>query len=218
MNLVLDEDVAEILSLAHGRPAGVLQRMEAHARDRNFPIVGPDVGALLRVVATMVDAERVFEFGSGFGYSGAWFAGAIPETGEIHLTDYDEDNAATARAFLRDGGYEDRATVHVGDAMDVFGDTSGAFDVVLIDHEKRMYTDAFHMAADRVAEGGVIVADNMLAGPTSPDAVRRVLAGDGDDDDVAAAIGRYIETVRDDERFETALVPLGEGVALSVKR
>jgi predicted O-methyltransferase YrrM len=192
--------------------------MTTYGREHSFPIVGPAVGRFLRVAATMVDAERIFEFGSGFGYSAVWFAGALPETGEIVLTDYDGDNLDRAREFMRDAGYDELATYRAGDAVQSFEATDGDFDVVLIDHEKERYTDAFERAADELADGGVVIADNVMDGPVEPADVAAVLDGADPTDATTAGIVDYVETVRDDPRFETSLVPLGQGIAVSVER
>lgn len=210
--------VASLLDLANGDPDPVLERMEEYGRERDFPIVGPNVGRFLRVATRMVGAERVFEFGSGFGYSAVWIAGALPADGEIVLTDYDDENLDRARGFIDDAGYGALSTYHSGDAMRAFQETSGSFDVVLIDHEKRRYVDAFDLAAERIPDGGLVVADNMMDGPVDPEHVEAALDGDEPVDETTAGIASYIERVRDDPGFETVLVPLGQGIAVSVKR
>jgi predicted O-methyltransferase YrrM len=211
---MLSEDVERVVDLAGADPEPLLAEMTAHGRERDFPIVGPAVGRLLRTLARLADAERVFEFGSGFGYSAAWFAGALPDDGELVLTDYDEANLAEAREFLREGGYDDLVRYETGDALDTFRATDGDFDVVLVDLEKHRYVEAFDLARDRVREGGLLVADNMLAGPMTPADVRAALEGEATGDH-ASGIARYIERVRDDDGFETSIVPLGEGIAVS---
>jgi len=215
---LLTDPVESLLRLGAGEPEPVTQAMEDHAADIDFPIVGPNIGRLLRVAATMVDAERVFEFGSGFGYSAVWFADALPADGDLHLTDYDATNLDQAREFLEQAGYADLASFHTGDAIEAFEETTGSFDVVLIDHEKSRYVDAFELAADRVAEGGIIVADNMMAGPTEPDHVAAALSSAEPVDETTGGIAAFIERVREDPRFETALVPLGEGISICVNR
>lgn len=215
---LLPDAVESILRLGADEPEPVIEAMERHASEVDFPIVGANVGRLLRVAATMVDAERVFEFGSGFGYSAVWFAGALPADGELHLTDYDATNLDRATEFLERAGYADLATFHTGDAMKAFEETTDSFDVVLIDHEKARYVDAFELAADRLADGGIIIADNMMAGPTEPEHVAAALSGEKPVDDTTEGIAAYVDRVREDPRFETALVPLGEGVSISVDR
>ena len=218
MSMILPDDIEELLALANPEPDDTLEAMDEHGRERDFPTVGPDVGRFFRFLATTVAAERVFEFGSGFGYSGAWWLDALPADGELVLTDYDADNLAEAREFLDD--YRDGTTIRYedGDAMETYGRYEGPWDLVLIDHDKTMYTDAFQRVRDDLAPGGVVVADNMMAGPVDPEHVTAALAGDDPIDDHTAGVVEYIETVRDDPDFETAFVPLGEGVGVSVKR
>ena len=215
---LLPDAVETILRLGAGDSEPVIEAMEEHAAATDFPIVGANVGRLLRVAATMVDAERVFEFGSGFGYSAVWFAGALPADGDLHLTDYDATNLDRATEFLERAGYADLATFHAGDAMTAFEETTGSFDVVLIDHEKARYVEAFELAVDRVTDGGIIIADNMMAGPTEPEHVARALSGEKPVDETTEGIAAYVHRVREDPRFETALVPLGEGISISVFR
>ena len=218
MSTILDPTIESLLSMGNGDPEPVLQRMADYGRDRDFPIIGPDAGQFLRVVATVVGAERVFEFGSGFGYSAVWFAGALPESGDIYLTDYDVKNLDRAREFMVEAGHGDIAHYRDGDALQSFDTTTGHFDVVLIDHEKSRYVDAFERAEDRLVDGGIVIADNAMAGPVEPAAVEAALGGSDPIDEVTEGIVTYIETVRDHPAFESALVPLGEGLVVSVKQ
>ncbi|MFW6003036.1 MAG: O-methyltransferase [Halanaeroarchaeum sp.] len=218
MTDILAESVESLLELGNDGSDPVVESMESYASERNFPIVGPSVGRFLRVAATMVEAERVFEFGSGFGYSAVWTAAALPDDGEIFLTDYDEENLDRARKFLDRAGYGRQARYRAGDAMTAFAETSGQFDLVLVDHEKARYAAAFEQVADRVRDGGIVVADNMMDGPVDPEDVESALAGADPVDERTAGIVSYIERVRDDPDFESVLVPLGQGIAVSVRR
>lgn len=218
MSTILEPTIESLSRLGNGDPEPPLQKMEKYGRERDFPIVGPDVGQFLRVVATVAGAERVFEFGSGFGYSATWIAGALPESGEIYLTDYREKNLDRAREFMVEAGHEDLAHYCAGDALQSFQTTTGPFDVVFIDHEKSRYTDAFDRAKDRIADGGIVIADNAMAGPVEPAAIEAALDGSEPMDEVTEGIVSYIETVRDHPHFESVLVPLGEGLVVSVKR
>ena len=218
MSKILDPTIESLLRLGNDEPEPTLQRMEDYGRERDFPIVGPDVGQFLRVAATVVGAERVFEFGSGFGYSAAWIAAVLPESGDIYLTDYDEENLDRAREFMIEAGHGDIAHYRDGDALQSFEATTGPFDVVLIDHEKSRYGAAFERAEDRITDGGIVIADNAMAGPVEPATVDAALGGSEPVDEATAGIVSYIETVRDHSAFESVLVPLGEGLVVSVKR
>jgi caffeoyl-CoA O-methyltransferase len=210
----LSEDARRVVEFAGAPPEDLLAAMDEHGRERSFPTVGPAVGRLLRTLARTVDATRIFEFGSGFGYSAAWFGAALPPEGEIVLTDFDEENLEEAREFLSRGGYADRARFVAGDAMETFRESEGPWDVVLVDHEKTEYRAALDLLREELATPAVVVADNVLAGPADPGDIRAALDGDPPGE-TAAGIAAYVEAVRDDPAFETSLIPLGEGITVS---
>jgi caffeoyl-CoA O-methyltransferase len=218
MSRVLSESLEAFLAAANPDPSPLLAEMTAHGDARGFPTVGPDAGRFLRFVATLADAERVFEFGSGFGYSAAWFLPALPAHGDIVLTDYDDENLADAREFL--DRMDPAASVHYesGDALESFERYDGPFDVIFLDHDKERYAEAFDEAVDDLAPGGVVVADNMMEGPVDPESVTARLHGGSTDDDSVEGVATYIEHVRDHSAFETAFVPLGEGLAVSTRQ
>jgi len=201
-----------------------LREMEAHGEDVGFPTVGPEVGGFLRLVARTVEAERVFGFGSGFGYSAYWFAEALSEDGEIVLTEYDADELDRAREHLAEGGYDDLAVFEEGDALETIQRHDGPFDVVLVDCHKSGYPDAFDAVREKVAEGGVVIADNaMHSGAQDFEAILELLEGtdpDGMDeaDEDTRGVADYLLTVREDPDFETVAIPLGQGVAVSFRR
>lgn len=199
----------------------VLREMEAHGEETGFPTVGPEVGAFLRLAARMVDAERVFEFGSGFGYSAYWFAEALPDDGEIVLTEHDPDELDEARDFLARGGYADRAAFEDGDALETVERYDGPFDVVLVDCHKEGYPDALDAVRGKVAEGGILVADNaMQSGIQDFETILEIIEGGDPEgvDDQSRGIADYLVEVRDGDEFETAAIPLGEGLAVSYRR
>ncbi len=196
----------------------VVEEMDAYAEETGFPTVGPAVGGWLRLLAGLVDAERVFEFGSGFGYSAYWFAEAVGPEGTVVLCEYDADNCERAREYLERGGYLERCVIEQRDAIEAVRDHDGPFDVVLVDNEKSRYREAFEAVRGKVAPGGLVVADNVLAAnePTNRDAVEALLAGkDVETMGHTRGIADYLAAVRAAGEFETALLPLGEGLAVS---
>ncbi|WP_435348618.1 O-methyltransferase [Haloarchaeobius sp. HRN-SO-5] len=190
--------------------------MEAYGETHGPTTVGREVGQLCRLLTELTGAERVFEFGSGYGYSGYWF---VLGGAAVVLTDVEEENVAQAEEFYTEAGVADRATFTVGDAHDVVADFE-SFDVVFIDHQKSRYRDAFDAVRDRVNPGGLVVADNaMVSTSIQFDGLLATLEGReaGDLNDSTAGVADYLTTVRDDRDFETVVLPIGEGVAVSRK-
>ncbi|WP_254537809.1 O-methyltransferase [Halomarina litorea] len=214
---VVPERIERFARLVGPRSDGIVAEMDAYAEETGFPTVGPAVGGWLRLLARMVDARRIFEFGSGFGYSAYWFAGALPEDGEVVLTEFDAENCERAADYLSRGGFSDRTVIEQGDALDVVESYDGPFDVVLVDNEKERYAEAFEAVREKVAPGGVVVADNaMTAGPMDFDALVELVAGeDIETTDATRGVAEYLAAVHNADEFETGLLPVGEGVAVS---
>ncbi|WP_096393115.1 O-methyltransferase [Halorubrum trapanicum] len=215
---VLTDPARRFLTATAPDHTPIQSEMADLADEWGFPIIGPEAGAVLRLLARLTDADRVFEFGSGFGYSATWFlrGGA----GSVVCTEFDADEAERGVAFADEGGYADRVTFEVGDAMEAIDRYEGPFDVVLIDHQKGRYADAYREVLPKVRSGGVIVADNVTRGPIDFEAlVAHFEAGEPLPDDAVdeetRGIGEYVGTVRSDDAVETAVLPVGSGIAVS---
>ncbi len=117
----------------------LLLAMEAEGDERGFPIVGRAIGVTLELLSRSIGARRVMELGSGFGYSAYWFARAVGPDGEVHCTDGDPANAATAERYLTAAGSWDLVRYHVGDAVEQLATIDGDFDVVFCDIDKPGY-------------------------------------------------------------------------------
>ncbi|MFP4627860.1 MAG: O-methyltransferase [Halobacteriales archaeon] len=221
MATTADADLDGFLEAMAPRPDSIQREMAERADRDGFPIVGPVVGGLLHQLTLATRAERVFEFGSGFGYSAYWIARALGEGDCVVLTEEDPDELAAAEAFFERGGYADRAQFEAGDAMDAIDAAVGPFDLVLIDHDKERYLDAFEAVRADLTPGGVIVADNAIrAGPMDTAGLVAAFV-DGatvELDATTEGIRRYLAAVRDDDAFATTVLPIGSGIAVSVRR
>ncbi len=215
--------VDRLLAATSPETDDVLDDMEARADREGFPTIGHEVGAALRLFARLTDADSVFELGSGFGYSAYWTAPAVGPDGEIVLTEVDEDELDQAREYFERGGYADRAVFEHGDALEVVADYDGPFDLVLVDHQNERYVEGFEAVREKVAPGGVVVADNVLHSSGDPgfdpeDLERALEEGppEGDESSLGSIVD-YYRRVRDDPDFETTTLPVGEGLFVSVR-
>jgi predicted O-methyltransferase YrrM len=195
----------------HDEP--VLLEMEALARENGFPIVGRLVGVTLEVLARSVGARRVFELGSGFGYSGYWFSRAVGPQGELHHTDGDPDNERKAMDHLGRAGLNGPVRFHVGDAVEALNATEGGFDVVYNDIDKEGYPDAWRAARERVRPGGLYICDNVLW-------YGRVTGAEPFEERHSATTDAILEhnrLIAEDERFLSAIVPTRDGVMVAFR-
>ncbi|MCA9672899.1 MAG: O-methyltransferase [Myxococcales bacterium] len=206
---VIAEDVAEWLKgVAQVSGDAILDEMHALAKQRGFPIIGPEVGRLVAQLTTLGGAKRIFELGSGFGYSTLWFARAAGVGAEIFHTDGDPANTALARDFLERAGVAERVRFLTGDAGTHLAATAGPFDIVFCDIDKHQYPDVADLMCERVRVGGVIVVDNIVWSG-------RVARGDQSAD--TQGIRRFIARMWGDARFLSSLMPVRDGVSLHVR-
>ncbi len=200
------EEYMTSLQARHDEP--VLLEMEATGRERDFPIVGRAVGATLEVLARSIGARRVMELGSGFGYSAYWFARAVGAGGEVHCTDGNPANAASAEEYLTRAGLWDRVTYYVGDAVEQMATVDGDFDVVYDDIDKHGYPAAWLAGRERLRVGGLYICDNVLWSG-------RILEPDPDRD--TQAILEHNKLIADDDRFLSTIVPTRDGVFVALR-
>jgi len=206
-NAAVDDYVRSVLA-RHDEP--VLLEMEARAAEHGFPIVGRMVGVVLELLARSIGATRVFELGSGFGYSAYWFSRAIGPDGELHLTDRDPDNERLAKDFLGRAGLDRPITFHVGDSNEALKATDGQFDVVFCDVDKGSYPAAWQAARDRIRLGGLYLCDNTLGWGSAS-----VVTGEGTPREWIDAVREHNIMVTSDEEFLSTILPIREGVMVA---
>ena len=189
----------------------VLLEMEAEGKERGFPI-GRLVGVTVELLARSVGAKRVFELGSGFGYSAYWFARAVGPSGEVHGTDGDPANEPKALDYLSRAGLAEPIRWHVGDAVTHLGAAPGEFDVVYNDIDKDGYPAAWMAARERIRVGGLYVCDNVLWSG-------RVAVQDRDDPRpvYTQAILEHNRLIAEDDRFISSIVPTRDGVFVALR-
>ena len=192
---------------AHGDP--VLAEMEKVGAARDFPIVGPQVGRLLEVVARAAGAKRVLELGSGFGYSAYWFLRAVGADGTVMLTEGSAERAREAEAFLTRGKFAGRFKIEVGDGLAIAAALTGSWDVVFCDIDKHDYPKALPIARRLLRLGGLFITDNMLWNGN-------VLAP-AENDKTTRGVVELTRALYSAEDFVTTLVPLRDGLTVAVK-
>jgi caffeoyl-CoA O-methyltransferase len=205
------EEYMRGLQARHDEP--VLMEMEREGTERNFPIIGRSVGVTIEVLARAIRARRVFELGSGFGYSAYWFSRAVGPDGELHLTDSDPANERRAMRYLARAGLDRPVRFHVGEALASLGETDGEFDVVYCDVDKQSYPDAWRAARERIRPGGLYVCDNVLWSG-------HVVDSSSEEDphpEWTEAIREHNRLIAQDERYLSTIVPTRDGVMVALR-
>ncbi len=208
---LLHPEIKQHLAELAGGDDPLLERMEAYAASRGFPLVGRDSGRWLELLSRMVEARRVFEFGSGWGYSAFFFARAVGEGGEVWGAEKDAWELEAHRELYAAHPLRHRIFIQHGDAFEVWEKTPGVFDVVFIDLHKEGYLRALRAGLSRLRPGGLILADNVLWGGK----VAR-LAEPGDL--ATVALQEFNRVVFSDLQLEAAILPAGDGLLVARKK
>lgn len=208
---IVDPLIDDYLTRLAGSPDPVEAEMRRYADERDgFPIVGPVLGRFLSQLSLLVRARRVFEVGSGFGYSAFWFARVLEPGSSVTLTDLDRENLDRARAWLAKAGLIDRCRFEPpGDGMEALARAEGALDVVFIDSAKADYPRALAVALPKLRAGGLVLANNMLWGG----AVAR-----GENDPASVGLREFVRVVTSTEGLVSTVLPLRDGVSITLKR
>jgi predicted O-methyltransferase YrrM len=190
----------------------VATEMERVAEERDFPIVDRIVGVTLEVLARSIGARRVLEMGSGYGYSAYWFARAVGDWGEVHMTEGDPENQKQAMDYLRRAGFGDQVHSHVGNALEIIDELNGEFDVVFCDIDKGDYPAAWRKASERIRVGGLYLCDNVLWSG-------RVAVDDPEDSrpEWTKAVKAHNSAVAADERYRSTIIPTRDGVMVALR-
>jgi len=159
-----------------------------------------DTGALLHTLSLACGASRILEIGTGAGHSTLSLAKALPSDGMMMTMEIDAGCAGRARENLATAGYGDRVSVMVGDATRFLHKIAGPFDLIFQDSDRARYGSMHDRLVALLRPCGVLVTGNIMA--------------NGDHDPVVA-FGHYLAA---DPRLHTSFLPVGDGVAVSVKR
>lgn len=192
------------------RPAE-MQRMEAYAKDHGFPIIGPASGYFCYLIAKMVNAKKIFELGSGYGYSTAWFCKAIVDNGggEVYHTVWDQKLSQKAQSHLANLGYSEVVKFHVGEAVQALKEAEGPFDLIFNDIDKEGYPGSLPAIEDKLRVGGVLIVDNLLWSGKVLD--------NKDASAATSAIREFTRMITRSEKWVAGIVPIRDGLLMAYK-
>lgn len=188
-----------------------MQAMEVYGRQVRFPIIGPAAGQFCYLLARAIGARRIFEMGSGYGYSTAWFARAVKENGGgtvFHVV-WDDELSRRARQHLHVLGVDDVVEYRVAEAVATLRETAGPFDVIFNDIDKEAYPDSLPVIAAKLRPGGVLIVDNMFWNGRVFDRSDRSPTTEG-----VRALTRMITS---DPQWIASIVPIRDGLLVAYR-
>lgn len=212
--MIVTDAVSRYLSSLRPESDRVLAEMQAQGAREGIPIVVPETGALLHVLALGCDANRVLEVGTAIGVSTLYLARALPESGTVVSFEIDARRQAAAREYLEQAGVLERADLRLQDAREGLGELDGKFDMAFIDGVKTQYGDYFEALLPLLRTGAVLAVDNVLMSGTVAEGRSD---GQWTDEQISTARMFNARLLGHTELAGTVL-PVGDGVLVAVKR
>jgi caffeoyl-CoA O-methyltransferase len=208
----LPEKLADYVVATGVRETAVQRRLRAVTRRIPFGTmqIGPEQAALMQQLVRLIGARRCIEIGTFTGYSSLAVALALPPGGKIICCDVSEEWTAVARRHWKMAGVDKKISLRLAPALDTLKTLKGKFDFVFIDADKSNYQNYYDCCLKLVRKGGLIAIDNTLWHGRVIDR--------GDQTADTRAIRAFNRKLRSDRRVEIALVPIGDGLTLALKR
>lgn len=210
---MIGSEVGDYLDALVEEPLALLRELRDHISDTGEESIylHPVQARLLEILIRSSDARQILEIGTHLGYSTIWLATACPVGGRVQTIESDPVRFARAREWIERSGLSDRVEQILGDAGEVLPELADEhYDLVFIDANKTGYPDYLTHAARVVRDGGLIVADNTLhRGRVVMSPIERA---------TTQAIDDYNRSSHSDPQLRSVLVPLGDGLTISVKK
>lgn len=165
-------------------------------------------GRLLSMISKILRPATILEIGTYTGYSALCLAEGLAEDGILHTIDINEELEDLQNKYFSQSPYGSRIQSHLGNALDIIPKIEGFFDLVFMDADKPNYPAYYELIIGKMNSGGIILTDNVLWSGKVVEEVK-------EDDESTKALIKYNRLVADDERLETILLPVRDGLSIS---
>ena len=200
------------LARLHDEPAPLLLELEQHGTREGIPIVDRAAGRLLSVLVHCMQANRILELGTAYGYSTLWMALALPPAGHIWTIDPDMERTEIAASYFRRAGVEQRVEIINQPALEVLEwFPQRNLDIVFIDAVKTEYEDYLEAVIPMLKRSGIVVIDNLLWSG------RAAAVPTAKDDAETRAIRAFNEAFLEHPELDATILPIGDGIGIGAR-
>lgn len=210
----LPQQIDDYIVAHSAREPELLQKLN---RETNEKVLQPRMlsgnyqGRLLSLLSKMISPKRILEIGTYTGYSALCLAEGLAANGELHTIDINEELYDLQKRYFEASPWKDQIKQHLGDATEIIPSLKGDFDLVFIDADKPNYPTYYKLVIDRLKSGGIILSDNVLWSG-------KVIQELQEDDESTRALLEYNKLLVEDDRLETVMLPVRDGLTISRKK
>lgn len=213
--MIVDERFSTYVASLEVPEEPLLERIEAEALAARVPIIRKETQSFLKTLLVLHKPRKVLEIGTAVGFSALLMSAYLPEGGHITTIENYEKRIPIARENFRQAGKEGVISLIQGDALAVMKELTEAYDLIFMDAAKGQYIHYLPEAVRLLAPGGVLVSDNVLQGG---DVLESRFAVERRDRTIHSRMREYLYELKHHDQLQTSILPLGDGVALSVRK
>lgn len=212
--MIVNERVVSFINSLNQEDSALVCRIEQEAREAEVPIVRTETRELLKVLELIQKPKRLLEVGTAVGFSSIYMSRYLPEGGRIITIEKYPPRIAKAKENIALAGAEDKITLLEGDAADLLKELQDPFDMIFMDAAKGQYIHFLPEVLRLLAPGGVLISDNVLQ---DGDVLESHYAVSKRNRTIYSRMREYLYTIKHHPELETAIVPIGDGVAVSTR-
>ena len=213
--MIVDERMVTYIHSLETPESPLIEQIEQEALNTYVPIIRKETQSFLKVLLMMKKPVRVLEVGTAIGFSALLMCEYLPENGHITTIEKYEKRIPIARENFKRAGKEDRITLIEGDALEVMRSLEGPFDFIFMDAAKGQYIHYMPEAIRLLSKDGVLMSDNVLQ---DGDIIESRFAVERRNRTIHSRMREYLYELKHNDQLQTSIIPLGDGVALSVKK
>ena len=212
--MIVDLNITEYIRSLMKEEKNDLSHIESEARVNHVPIVKPETKELLRTLVLLKKPMKILEVGAAVGFSSLYMNSYQPEGGTIITIERNEKRIKKAKENIKNQGKEDQITLLEGDAIEILKELDGKYDLIFVDAAKGQYIHFLEDVLRLLAPDGVLVSDNVLQ---DGDVAKSRYAIERRDRTIHKRMRDYLYTIKNHPQLETTILPVGDGVAISIK-
>ena len=213
--MIVDERIVTFINSLDTKNREILEIIEQEAREAHVPIIRREMQSFLKVLLMLKKPMRILEVGTAVGFSALLMSDYAPEGCRITTIEKYEKRIPIARENFRRAGRESQIELIEGDASEVLKTLEGSYDFVFMDAAKGQYIHYLPSVLRLLAEGGCLVSDNVMQ---DGDVIESRFAVERRNRTIHARMRDYLYELKHNEELVTSIIPLGDGVAVSVKQ
>jgi len=213
--MITDERIASFINLFNSDYDDVITAIRKEAEEQGVPIIRREAGEFIRLLLRMKKPVNILEIGTAVGFSAIFMSRFIAEDGHITTIENYQPRIDKAKENIKMAGAEKKITLLEGDANEILPTLSDRYDLIFMDAAKGQYGSFFKNAIPLLVPEGILLCDNVLQ---DGDVLESRFAVTRRNRTIHARMREYLYELKHDERLDTAILNIGDGMSLSVKK